>query len=478
MASAVAGAASLRAQVEFYFSDSNLPADSFLMQKITEGQGEEKGFVDLRLICTFSRMREKLRVNRSGQVTDEMINTVASTLEGSDVVQLQRTGDRIMVKRIKELLGKEEATALTDGRSVFARPFPMDSSIDDVTKFFEESMKSGADPSVKVVSVRFRRHEKSKDFNGTIFVEFASADCAKDAIVKASAGDGFTYKGAKLTLMPKVEYVEKTEPVEAKALAEARKKEAEVAAAAAAAAAAEKKDKKEEEVGAAEGEGDDGEGNDDMDEDNAAENGGDDEGAQEEKQQQQDDTLDFVKGIVVRFSVVGAKDKGGEGEGEADAGAAADAGNDGGAPDAQKGLSREDVRASFERFGEIDYIAFSRGGSGGHVQFKDAKAAAAGVAGIESTLKCGDDGDELESISVLSGEDEKKYWANVREMKERKRNMRDGGGRRGGWRGGRGGRGRGRGRGRGGRGGRGPSFKRHSGSGNPSHRDAKRTKTE
>ena len=46
-------------QIEFYFSDSNLPRDKFLLEQ-THATAE--GYVDVGVICSFARMREILKV--------------------------------------------------------------------------------------------------------------------------------------------------------------------------------------------------------------------------------------------------------------------------------------------------------------------------------------------------------------------------------------------------------------------------------
>ena len=51
-----------RPQIEFYFSDSNLPRDAFLLSAVEEAPD---GFVSLALICTFSRMRSLLELKGS-----------------------------------------------------------------------------------------------------------------------------------------------------------------------------------------------------------------------------------------------------------------------------------------------------------------------------------------------------------------------------------------------------------------------------
>eukprot|EP00775_Hariotina_reticulata_P003295 gene3295-3571_t len=46
-------------QVEFYFSDSNLPKDKFLRGQV---EAHPEGYVDMSLIVSFARMRELLKV--------------------------------------------------------------------------------------------------------------------------------------------------------------------------------------------------------------------------------------------------------------------------------------------------------------------------------------------------------------------------------------------------------------------------------
>ncbi len=48
-------------QMEFYFSDSNLPRDKFMLERVHESA---EGYVDIGLIATFARMREILKARR------------------------------------------------------------------------------------------------------------------------------------------------------------------------------------------------------------------------------------------------------------------------------------------------------------------------------------------------------------------------------------------------------------------------------
>ncbi|EKX36537.1 hypothetical protein GUITHDRAFT_57447, partial [Guillardia theta CCMP2712] len=57
----------IREQLEFYFSDSNLPRDTFLMNKISE---DPQGWVSLGLIAKFKRL------SMMGATTSMMIDSV------------------------------------------------------------------------------------------------------------------------------------------------------------------------------------------------------------------------------------------------------------------------------------------------------------------------------------------------------------------------------------------------------------------
>ena len=69
------------------------------------------------------------------------------------------------------LTSAEDAMALIDQRSLYASPFPFKTSLDAITDFFQ-----GRAP---VNCVRMRRHMESKDFRGSVFVEFGDEAAAQ-----------------------------------------------------------------------------------------------------------------------------------------------------------------------------------------------------------------------------------------------------------------------------------------------------------
>ncbi|KAK1266629.1 hypothetical protein QJS04_geneDACA019335 [Acorus gramineus] len=69
-------------QVEFYFSDSNLPRDKFLNETVSQS---EDGLVSLALICSFTKMRAHLGLGnlKPEEVPEETVLSVAEVLRGS-----------------------------------------------------------------------------------------------------------------------------------------------------------------------------------------------------------------------------------------------------------------------------------------------------------------------------------------------------------------------------------------------------------
>ena len=61
--------------------------------------------------------------------------------------------------------------AQIEQRSLYASPFPFKTSLDAITEFFQAQ--------APVNCVRMRRHAESKDFRGSVFVEFADEAAAQ-----------------------------------------------------------------------------------------------------------------------------------------------------------------------------------------------------------------------------------------------------------------------------------------------------------
>lgn len=166
----------VRRQVEYYFSDSNLPRDKFLRAKTEEN---EDGYVELTTLLNFNRLA-KLGATPA---------LIANAVKGSELVGLDDTRTRI--RRMMPLPEEPEWR----NRSIYAKGWnasAAEPTIEDVDRLFS--------PSGDVLSVRIRRWRDDageRHFKGSVFVEFHTAEAAERAAAEEYKIDTVDDKGRK-----------------------------------------------------------------------------------------------------------------------------------------------------------------------------------------------------------------------------------------------------------------------------------------
>ncbi|AQK72513.1 la protein 1 [Zea mays] len=179
-------------QVEFYFSDSNLPRDKFLRETVEQS---DDGLVSLPLICSFSRMKSHLGLDadvKPETVPEETVLAVAEVLRPSPALRVSEDGKKI--GRASELLKPDEIIEQVDSRTIAVSPLPCNVKQEDVQSFFTNY--------AKVNSVRLPRNiANKKHFCGTALVEFSEEEEAKRIMETA-----LVFAGANLEIRPKKEF--------------------------------------------------------------------------------------------------------------------------------------------------------------------------------------------------------------------------------------------------------------------------------
>ncbi|KAF9310811.1 hypothetical protein BGZ91_006994, partial [Linnemannia elongata] len=165
-------------QVEFYFSDSNLPVDKFLNELVNKAKD---GYVSIAKIASFKRMRDF----KDSALIVEALRESKTLLEVSE--------DGLKVRR------KVPIGPIDDyhNRSIYAKGFGEETP----SLQLELEQYFGALGDVK--QVRMRRKNGSNEFKGSVFVEYATLDEANKV-----GSSKLQYNGQDLLVMTKNEYCE------------------------------------------------------------------------------------------------------------------------------------------------------------------------------------------------------------------------------------------------------------------------------
>ncbi|KAL7089346.1 hypothetical protein ACP275_13G182000 [Erythranthe tilingii] len=109
-------------QVEYYFSDENLPNDKFLMKYVTNNV---EGFVPLGVIASFRKMKK---------LTRDM-SFIVSALKESDVLVVSSNGKRVKRLHALQLVEIKDPMACT----VLVENLPEDHSVENLRRVFGEA---------------------------------------------------------------------------------------------------------------------------------------------------------------------------------------------------------------------------------------------------------------------------------------------------------------------------------------------------
>lgn len=188
--------AEIRKQVEFYFSDSNLPFDKFLWSLVTKDNKP----IPIRLIASFKRMRR----------FTNYVDIVAALRESDKLDVGGDEGDETVVRKVALDINHKPESRPTAGGAV-KRIFDKALKTSMYAKGFGEEtpttqidVEKMVEPYGPVMSVRLRRDE-SNVFKGSVFIEFANEELLQKF---AAMENKPTWNGQELDWKTKVAYVD------------------------------------------------------------------------------------------------------------------------------------------------------------------------------------------------------------------------------------------------------------------------------
>lgn len=158
-------------QIEYYFSENNLRRDKFMSQKIAEN---DNGWIDISVLLTFNRL--KSITEDATEIVDAMDKSPHGIVQISEDRKQLRRHPENPLPEFNETRRKE-----VQGRTAYAKGFPLDSSLSTLIDFFNNNFEN-----VEQVIMRKYFCPKSKQhlFKGSVFITFSKRELAEEFVNK------------------------------------------------------------------------------------------------------------------------------------------------------------------------------------------------------------------------------------------------------------------------------------------------------
>ena len=143
----------LQKQMEFYFGDSNLRNDRFLLNLL---QQNEKGFIDLTIFLNFNKVKKILA---DISPLDQKLATMQEAIRASNLLKLNKEQTKVRRKVAFNLYSNKN-----DKRVVYVENFPEKATHEILAKIFA---KCG-----EVLHVSIPKYSETHTAKGFAFIEF------------------------------------------------------------------------------------------------------------------------------------------------------------------------------------------------------------------------------------------------------------------------------------------------------------------
>lgn len=185
-------------QIEYYFGDINLSKDKFMQDEIQK----DSGWIELETLCKFNRLKVLS--------TDFQVITDALKQSTTNLLEIDEENKKVRrAKPLPEDLGEFETNLKQN--TVYVKGFPNTITLDQLYEFFE---KHG-----KILQIFMRRFPATKQFKGSVFVTFDTAELMKTFL----ALEEIKYEDQVLNRESQEEYITRKGP-ELQKFKDARKK--------------------------------------------------------------------------------------------------------------------------------------------------------------------------------------------------------------------------------------------------------------